>query len=121
MKGLAFYYLGKECQSRSAYGEELGYYTAAMKHVKNAAQHKSAFPELDAWFNDYYAVSIPTQRYLTFPKRVANSFKQAEKDNNLIYHERVIPEHKLPPLEKKSMSTPLDLPDEKFSFSGILR
>jgi hypothetical protein len=47
---------------------------------------------------------------------VSSAYKSAEKDNNLIYHERVIPEHKLPPLEKKSMTSPLDLPDDRFTF-----
>eukprot|EP01127_Copromyxa_protea_P003534 TRINITY_DN1334_c0_g1_i2.p1 TRINITY_DN1334_c0_g1~~TRINITY_DN1334_c0_g1_i2.p1 ORF type:complete len:336 (+),score=43.92 TRINITY_DN1334_c0_g1_i2:49-1008(+) len=56
LKGLAYFYLGKESKVKFAYGEELGYYTAAMRHLKNASEKKSVFPELEAWFTNQFGV-----------------------------------------------------------------
>jgi hypothetical protein len=40
---------------------------------------------------------------------------KAEKDNDEIYHDMVIPESKLKPLEKKSMVKSMPLEREKFA------
>ncbi len=56
MKGIAYFYLGKESKTKCVYGEELGYYTAAMKYFKAATEKKSYITELDPYYNDFYSV-----------------------------------------------------------------
>lgn len=44
---------------------------------------------------------------------------KAEKDNNLIYHERTVTENLLPQLQKKSMvAQAMPIPPEKFELSA---
>jgi len=43
------------------------------------------------------------------------ALQKAEKDNNEIYHDMVIPESKIKPLEKKSMVKSMPLEKEKFA------
>eukprot|EP01126_Amoeba_proteus_P059899 TRINITY_DN7877_c0_g1_i11.p1 TRINITY_DN7877_c0_g1~~TRINITY_DN7877_c0_g1_i11.p1 ORF type:complete len:666 (-),score=186.46 TRINITY_DN7877_c0_g1_i11:106-2103(-) len=102
MRAVAYFQLGREKKESNRYGEELGYYKVAVKYLNTSMQSLSLFPELDIWVKDAQA-------------KILSAHKVAENDNNLIYHERVVPEHKLPPLEKKSMASPLDLTEEQLT------
>uniref|UniRef100_A0A6B2KXP0 BRO1 domain-containing protein n=1 Tax=Arcella intermedia TaxID=1963864 RepID=A0A6B2KXP0_9EUKA len=90
MKAVAQFQLGKEKKEQKAFGDELARYRIASRLIDNVLKYKTLLPEISVWVDD-----IAT--------RIKNAERSAQKDNDMIYHETVHPEHKLPPLEKKVM------------------
>lgn len=104
MKGCAHFQLGRHCASERTYGEEVARYRVSYKYFTHASKYKSQIPEITQWFDQNF-------------NALQSALSAAEKDNNTIYHETVLPEHKLKALEKKVMVQPEYIPEDKLKLA----
>jgi len=108
LKAITHYQLAKQTKAEAKYGEELGRLQASYKLISRATQ------KLEPPLNPVFDVWVQETK-----SKVKGALMKAEKDNNLIYHERTVTENLLPQLQKKSMvAQAMPIPPEKFELSA---
>ncbi|EGC38045.1 hypothetical protein DICPUDRAFT_149310 [Dictyostelium purpureum] len=110
-KAIASYIYSKGLGASSQFGEQVSRLIIAIDNINQAKANlqKSAQPELRE-IVEKYAVSI------------LKYYESAKKDNETIYHDTVLPAHKLTPIEKKPLAKALPLPEISFvdPFSSLV-
>ncbi|KAK5577567.1 hypothetical protein RB653_002510 [Dictyostelium firmibasis] len=102
-KAISLYRHAKGLEQTSQFGEQVSRLSIAVENINQSKFNiqKTASTELKDVV-DKYALSI-TKYYET-----------AYKDNDTIYHDTILPAHKLTPIEKKPLAKVLPLPDISF-------
>jgi len=98
---ISHYQLGLQAKESQEYGNEVARYRVAYKYIDNCVKGKytNQVTELKDWFQ-------------TLSDIIKQALSLSQRDNDTIYHEVVLPEHKLPPLGKKAMANLTRIPDE---------
>lgn len=101
-KAIAHYQLGLERQQAEVYGEQVSRLGVATRLVEEEKKKGKVPAELNDFFNQIHSL-------------ILRAYSLAVKDNNTVYHEPVLSESKLAPLDPKSMVKGLDVDDAKLS------
>ncbi|KAF2070314.1 hypothetical protein CYY_008367 [Polysphondylium violaceum] len=102
-KSIASYKHAKGLETISAFGEQVARLNSATDSINSAKANIQRF--------------TPTELRDTVEKYLVTIIKYrdfAKKDNDTIYHDMVPPEHKLTPIEKKSIAKSIPLPEISF-------
>lgn len=101
-KAIAHYQLGLDRQQAEVYGEQVSRLSVATRLVEEEKKKGKLPAELNDFFNQVHAL-------------IVRAYSLAVKDNNTVYHEPVLSESKLAPLEPKAMVKGTEMDDSKLT------